>query len=44
MAVNGIMEGVKYNISQTTDAGPVNQIDGWDLKAYTLDQKDSLGR
>ena len=41
MCVNGIMEGIKFNISQTTDAGAVNQVDGWALKAYTLDQKES---
>ena len=41
MAITGVMEGVKFNLSRTTDAGPVYQIDGWDLKAYRLDQASS---
>ena len=41
MCVNGVMEGIKFNISQTTDNGAVDQVDGWALKAYTLDRKES---
>jgi hypothetical protein len=41
VCVNGIMEGIKFNLALTTDAGPVNQVDGWDLKAKTLDHTDS---
>lgn len=41
VCVNGIMEGIKFNLANTTDAGPVNQIDGWNLKAHALDHKDS---
>ncbi|MCX7934723.1 MAG: hypothetical protein N3A66_05635, partial [Planctomycetota bacterium] len=41
MAVNGVWEGIKHNLSLTADAGPVNQVDGWDLPAHTLDRGDS---
>ncbi len=41
MTVNGFWEGIKHNLSMTTDAGPVNQVDGRGLKAHTLDTKDS---
>jgi len=39
--VNGIIDGVKHNLSLTTDAGPVNQLDGRRLPARVLDQTDS---
>jgi len=38
---NSIMEGVKWNMSMTTDKGPVNQVDGLQMKCHILDQKDS---
>jgi len=41
MAVNGIWEGIKHNLSMTTDAGPVNQVDGWKLNGHVLDRNDS---
>ncbi len=41
MAINGTIEGIKHNISFTTDAGAVNQVDAWDVRGHILDQKDS---
>jgi hypothetical protein len=41
VCLNGIMEGIKILMSQSTDAGPVNQVDGWSLPARTLSQQDA---
>jgi len=37
MCVNGYYEGIKFNMSMTSDKGAANIVDGWDLKARLLD-------
>ena len=41
MCLNGTMEGSKFNISLTSDLGPVNKVDGWFQPHYLLKQENS---